>query len=83
MFNDEDAIHSLIPNTEWHYRAGVLTVFTEGVVAPTAEEIATEKIRLEEVKAQQEEEAAAKKAAAEAKLAALGLTSDDLKALGL
>ena len=28
-------------------------------------------------------EAAAKKAAAEAKLAALGLTSDDLKALGL
>lgn len=29
------------------------------------------------------EEAAAKKAAAEAKLAALGLTADDLKALGL
>lgn len=29
------------------------------------------------------DEAAAKKAAAEAKLAALGLTSDDLKALGL
>lgn len=30
-----------------------------------------------------EAEAAAKKAAAEAKLAALGLTADDLKALGL
>lgn len=34
-------------------------------------------------KAQQEAEAAANKAAAEAKLAALGLTADDLKALGL
>ena len=32
---------------------------------------------------QWEAEAAAKKAAAEAKLAALGLTADDLKALGL
>ena len=34
-------------------------------------------------KAEQQELAAAKKATAEAKLAALGLTADDLKALGL
>jgi hypothetical protein len=34
-------------------------------------------------KAEQDAQAAAKKAAAEAKLTALGLTSDDLKALGL
>lgn len=34
-------------------------------------------------KAQQAAEAAAKKTAAEAKLAALGLTADDLRALGL
>lgn len=34
-------------------------------------------------KAEQEAAEAAKKAAAEAKLAALGLTADDLKALGL
>lgn len=34
-------------------------------------------------KAQAEAEAIAKKAAAEAKLAALGLTAEDLKALGL
>lgn len=34
-------------------------------------------------KAQQEAEAAAKKTAAQAKLAALGLTAEDLKALGL
>ena len=36
-----------------------------------------------EAQAQAKAEAAANKAAAEAKLAALGLTSDDLKALGL
>lgn len=36
-----------------------------------------------EVRAQAEAEALAKKAIAEAKLAALGLTSDDLRALGL
>ena len=39
--------------------------------------------KVEEAKKQAEVEAAAKKAAAEAKLVALGLTSDDLKALGL
>jgi hypothetical protein len=51
--------------------------------APTQAEIdaAIEQIKQQEV--QQEAAAAAKKAAAEAKLAALGLTSDDLKALGL
>ena len=39
--------------------------------------------KVEEAKKQAEAEAAAKKTAAEAKLAALGLTADDLKALGL
>ena len=39
--------------------------------------------QVDAAKAQAEAEAAAKKAAAEAKLAALGLTADDLKALGL
>jgi hypothetical protein len=39
--------------------------------------------KVDEWLAAQEAAAAAKKAAAEAKLAALGLTSDDLKALGL
>jgi adenylate kinase len=42
-----------------------------------------ETLAWENAKAQAEAEAAAKKAAAEAKLAALGLTADDLKALGL
>jgi len=83
MISEIEAIKNLIPNTEWHYSDGVLTVFTKGVLAPTEQEIQQEKQRLIEVEAQAEAEAAAKKAAAEAKLAALGLTSDDLKALGL
>ena len=51
--------------------------------APTQEEIdaAIEQVKADE--AQAELDKAAKKTAAEAKLAALGLTTDDLKALGL
>ncbi len=51
--------------------------------APTQAEIdaAIEQVKADE--AQAEAEAAAKKAAAEAKLAALGLTAEDLQALGL
>jgi len=51
--------------------------------APTQAEIdaAIEQVKAQE--AQAELDKAAKKAAAEAKLAALGLTADDLKALGL
>jgi len=51
--------------------------------APTQAEInvAIEQVKIDE--AQAETAKAAKKAAAEAKLAALGLTLDDLKALGL
>lgn len=45
-------------------------------------EIAEAKTKAEEI-AQLEAEAATKRMAAEAKLAALGLTTDDLKALGL
>lgn len=51
----------------------------------TADELdQLEKDRLEgQQKLTEQKEKAAKKAAAEAKLAALGLTADDLKALGL
>ena len=76
MIFDEDAIISLIPNTEWHYRAGVLKVFTKGVVAPTAEEISAEKIRLEQAKEQAEAEAKAQK---QAILDRLGLTEEELR----
>lgn len=52
-------------------------------LAPTQLEVnaAIEQVKSEEIAAQ--EAAVAAKQAAEAKLAALGLTSDDLKALGL
>jgi hypothetical protein len=51
--------------------------------APTLEEIVAEIFLLPAKKAEKEAEVLAAKAAAEAKLAALGLTTDDLKALGL
>jgi hypothetical protein len=59
---------------EWH--------ILEGNAPTTAEiEAALEKVKTQE--AQAELDKAAAKAAAEAKLTALGLTADDLKALGL
>ena len=59
---------------EWHVLEGN---------APSQEEIdaAIEQIKLDETQAELNEKAA--KIKAEAKLAALGLTADDLKALGL
>ena len=51
--------------------------------APTLAELEIAHQAIKSAEAQAEAEAAAKKAAAEAKLAALGLTADDLKALGL
>ena len=51
--------------------------------APTWSELEAAHLQLKEIALQAEQEAAAKKAAAEAKLAALGLDADDLKALGL
>ena len=51
--------------------------------APTLEELQEALVKVEEQEAKAEADKAAKKAAAEAKLAALGLDPDDLKALGL
>lgn len=55
---------------------------TEAEIAQIQKD-AIEQEKINAAKAQAEAEAAAKKAAAEAKLVALGLTADDLKALGL
>lgn len=49
----------------------------------TKEEFEVGFFQYEEMKKEEKTQAAAKKAAAEAKLAALGLDADDLKALGL
>lgn len=81
-----DAIKKLRPNSEFSFTDNDYSTIKWDVLegkAPTQAEVnaAIELIKQEEIQA--EAEAAAKKAAAEAKLTALGLTADDLKALGL
>lgn len=80
------ALKKIRVNAEWTLRGD----FYEGLewldvnqTKPTKLEIdaAIEAIKQEEIQA--EADAQAKKATAEAKLAALGLTAEDLKALGL
>lgn len=80
------AIRKLKPNAEFSCITGDYSTIKWDVLdgdAPTQAEIdaAIEEIKAEE--AQAEATKATAKAAAEAKLAALGLTADDLKALGL
>ena len=80
------AIQKLRPDSEYKFLeqdySSIEWFKLEGE-APTQAEIdaAIEQVKADEVQAELDK--AAKKAAAEAKLAALGLTSDDLKALGL
>ena len=80
------AIWKLRPNAEFSFINDDYSTIKWDILegeAPTQTEIdaAIEQVKAEE--AQAELDRAAKKAQAEAKLAALGLTSDDLKALGL
>ena len=81
-----DAIRKLKPNAEFSFiDEDYSTIKWDKLQgdAPTQAEInvAIEQVKADE--AQAELDKAAKKAAAEAKLAALGLDADDLKALGL
>ena len=80
------AIRRLRPNAEFVYVEEDYSTIKWDVLdgdAPTQAEIdaAIKSIKQEEKEA--EAQAAAKKATAEAKLVALGLTADDLRALGL
>lgn len=86
MFYLSKAILKLRPTAEFSYQNNDYSTIKWDVLegqAPTQAEIdsAIEQVKLDE--AQAKIEAEAKKAAAEAKLVALGLTVDDLKALGL
>jgi hypothetical protein len=80
------AIRSLRPTSQFSYDdndySTIVWNFIEGD-APTQAEIdaAIDQIKIDEITA--ETNKAAAKTAAEAKLAALGFTPDDLKALGL
>lgn len=80
------AIQKLKPTAQFSYVDDDYSTIKWDVLegnAPTKAEVdaAIEQIKADE--AQAELDKAAKKAAAEAKLAALGLDTDDLKALGL
>lgn len=77
------AIKFIRPGAEFVLRGDDLDWLDNEQTKPTDEEIEAGFIAYQEAKAQAAAEAQAKKAAAEAKLEALGLTSDDLKALAL
>ncbi len=81
-----EAIQYLKPNAQFSFQnADYSTIkwdFLEGDEPTQAEiDLAIEQIKAKKIQA--EIDKAAKKAAAEAKLAALGLDADDLRALGL
>ena len=79
-----DTVEKLRPNGGWHYSGNTY----EGIVFLTCEpftkaEFETTLADYDNWKAAELAEIETKKIAAQAKLAALGLTADDLKALGL
>jgi hypothetical protein len=79
------ALLNLCPGKEWTLSGDNYAdlVWLSDGTAPTLEEVVTEIALLPTKKAEKEAQILATKASAEAKLAALGLTTDDLKALGL
>ncbi len=70
-------------NTGWVVRGNEIVVWKNTEPQPSLEEIQAGIAQYNAWKIEQDAQAAADKEAAEAKLAALGLTADDLKALGL
>ncbi len=79
-----EVLSMLIPQGGWH----IVGTDYEGITFEDCEPITKEQFEagfaeFDAWKAEQEADKATKKAAAEAKLAALGLTADDLKAIGL
>lgn len=78
-----EAIKFIRPNADFAVREMKIEWLDKKQTEPTAEEIADALIAYKAKLKADDELKAAKKAAAEAKLAALGLDADDLKALGL
>jgi hypothetical protein len=80
-----EALNNLRPIAQWTLEGDDYSkiVWASDLAKPTLAEIETEIAAIPIRKAQAETLAIAAKEAAQAKLAALGLTTDDLKALGL
>lgn len=76
-------IQFIRPNAEFVLRDNVIEWLDKVQAEPTDKELEDGLIAYEAKMEADKIEASTKKAAAEAKLAALGLTLDDLKALGL
>jgi hypothetical protein len=79
----DKALLNLCPNAKWAVGDSIETLrwFDEEYPQPSNETIEAEVARLEEKAIQDKIDADAKVQAAQAKLAKLGLTPDDLKAL--
>ena len=79
-----DALQSLRPGAEFTFNnddISTITWHTEGVTTPTKEELDAEVVRLEEEATAKAEAQVANKESARAKLAALGLTPEEISAL--
>ena len=79
-----DALQSLRPGAEFTFNdddLSTITWHTQGVTTPTQEEVNNEIKRLEEEAAQAVTAKADAKASAQAKLAAIGLTPEEIAAV--
>lgn len=84
MATSAEVLKMLIPNGGWYMASDTFDSIQFIECEPITEtEFNAGFAKYDAWKAEQDLAKAAKKAEAEAKLAALGLTSDDLKALGL
>lgn len=85
MAKSREVMEMLIPTGGWTIYGDDFNsiIYNEGVTPITKKQFDDGFAQVDAFKAEQEAKAQADKAAAEAKLAALGLTADDLKALGI
>ena len=84
MIRISQAVANLRPNIEWSMNGDDvenITWHTEGVEPLTTAEVQAEMQRLEQVAVDEVDARAALRASAEAKLAALGLTLDEITAI--
>lgn len=82
--NNFETIHLMYPDASFSMVNDDISTIqwrTEGIITPTQAELDEKKIELEALAVQEQTNKETAKAAAEAKVAALGLTVEDIKAL--